>query len=118
MKGVKIILASDSKFLVTLLRRIMDRSENLEIIEEYFDIDNLKEERTSGAGDWVILAFNKNSDEIEILRNYLNHEKGSRTRLLDFDADRDSVDVYEQNHAGQTITVDSIDDLYDILNAK
>jgi DNA-binding NarL/FixJ family response regulator len=71
MKPYRVILANQPRLLRSLLRRVLQKSADMDVVGEVTDLDNLPPKVEQTNAQWVIVSLWRNGDFPEAFRSLL-----------------------------------------------
>lgn len=109
----RIVLADGSRLLHEMLRRILSKAENMEVIEEVHDLADLPPSMRDLDTDWVIMSLPFDADTPEWVDEYLADHPYVRFLVLSSDSSRIRMKWTETHE--QELEDPSLGDLIQIL---
>jgi AmiR/NasT family two-component response regulator len=111
----RIVLADGSRLLHEMLRRILDKADNMEVIEEVHDLADLPPSIRDLEADWVIMSLPFDADTPEWVDEYLADHPYVGLLVLSSDSSRIRMKWTERHE--QELDDPSLGDLIQILGS-
>lgn len=107
VNGVRrVILVNNSRLLLGMLRRVIEKARHLELVGELVDLSNLGEKIAETNADWVILNNEQNVKNLETVDKLMNAHPSVRFLTVNADGSQvsmKSLRLHEQNLSGLSL---------------
>lgn len=113
---VKVILANDSRLLREMLRRVLGRASQIEIVAEVDDFRQLEPILTRTDAHWIIVSLTPEGEFPGIVKSLL--QMHSTTQVLAMAVDGSTVKVLHMAPDEQQVDVFSVEEILSLLETK